>query len=62
MGEHGNGLGLIVEPAAELGVLGQLLLEDLHRHQAVEPVAAGLVHPGHPAHADQLQDLVSVVE
>ena len=62
VGQHGHSLRLVVEAAAQLRILDQVVPQDLHRHQAVEPVAAGLVHPGHPAHADQLQDLVSVVE
>ena len=62
VGEHGHGLGLVVEAAAELGVLGQLLLEDLDGHQPVEPVIPALVHHGHAADADALQDLISVVE
>ena len=52
----------IVEPAAELGVLGQLLLEDLHRHQAVKAVIPPLVDHGHTARPDALNDLISVVE
>ena len=62
VGEHGDGLGLVVEAAAELRVLRQLLLEDLDGHQTVEPVAPGLVDHGHAAGADALQDLISVVE
>ena len=60
--QHGHGLGLVVEAAAELGVLGQVLPQDLHRHQPVQPVAPGFIHLGHPAGADELQDLISVVE
>ncbi len=62
VGEHRYSLGLIVEPAAELCVLGQILLEDFHRNQAVEPVTPGLVHHRHAADTDALQDLISVVE
>ena len=60
--QHGHGLGLVVEAAAELGVLGQVLPQDLHRHQPVQPVAPGFIHLGHPAGADELQDLISVIE
>lgn len=62
MGEHGDGLGLIVEPAAELSVLSQLLLENLHRHQPVEAVIPPLVDHGHTARPDALNNLISVVE
>ena len=62
MGQHGNSLGLIVEAAAELSVGGQLLLQDLDGHQPVEPVIPALVHHGHTADADALQDFISVVE
>ena len=37
--EHGDGLGLVVEPAAELRVLAQVLLQHLDGHHPVEPVA-----------------------
>ena len=60
--QHGNGLGLVVEAAAELGVGGQFLLQDLNGHQTVEPVVTALVHHGHAADADALQDFISVVE
>ncbi len=49
VGQHGDGLGLVVEPAAELLVLGQVALEDLDGHQAVQAVTLGLVHHGHAA-------------
>ena len=62
VGEHGHGLGLLVEAAAQLRVLRQVLPQNLHRHLAVEPVVQGPEDPGHPAHADLLHNLVSVVE
>ena len=62
MGQHGDGLGFVVEAAAEFRILGQFLFEDLHRYQTVEAMAAGLIDHGHAAHADALQDLISVVE
>ena len=62
VGEHGHGLGLLVEAAAQLRVLRQVLPQNLHRHLAVEPVVQGPEDPGHSAHADLLHNLVSVVE
>ena len=60
--QHGNSLRLIVETAAQLCVLGQIVPQDLQGHQTVEPMAAGLIDPGHTAHADELQDFISIVE
>ena len=60
--QHGDGLGLVVEAAAELRVLGQIFPKDLDGHQPVEPVTACLVHPGHAPGADDLQDLISIIE
>ena len=62
VGKHGYGLGLVVEAAAELRVLGQIFPKDLDGHQPVEPVTACLVHPGHAPGADDLQDLISIIE
>ena len=62
VGEHGHGLGLLVEAAAQLRVLRQVLPQDLHRHLAVEPVVQGPEDPGHSPHADLLHNLISVVE
>ena len=50
------------EAAAELRVLGQIFPKDLDGHQPVEPVTACLVHPGHAPGADDLQDLISIIE
>ena len=62
VGQHGHRLGLVVEPAAELSILRQVLPQDLDRHQPIQPVAPGLVHLGHAAGPHQLQDLISVIE
>ena len=62
VGEHGHRLGLIVETAAEIRVVGQLGLQNLHRHQTVEPVIPALVHHGHAAHADALHQLIPVIQ
>ena len=47
-------LGLIVEATAKLGVLGQILPQNLNGHQTVQPVAPGLIHLGHTAGPHQL--------
>ena len=62
MGQHRHSLGLIVEPAAELSVLCQIVPEDLDGHQAVEPVTAGFVDHRHAAGADDLQYLIPVIQ
>ena len=58
----GDCLGFCVEPAAEVLVLGQVALENLDGHQAVQPVALGLVHNRHAPGADTLQNLIAVVQ
>ena len=60
--EHGDGLGLVVEPAAELRVLAEVFFEHLDGDQTVEPVALGLEHHRHAPGADDLQDLIAVVQ
>ena len=62
VGQHGDGLGLVMEPAAELRVLRQVLLQHLDGHQAVEPVAPGLEYHRHAPGADDLQDLIAVIQ
>ena len=62
VGEHGDSLGLVVEPAAELRVIAEILLQHFDGDQAVEPVALGFKHHRHPPGTDYLQDLVAVVK
>ena len=62
MGQLGDSLGLRVEAAAEVLVLGQITLQDLDGHQPVQPVALGLVDHRHAPGADALQDLIAVVQ
>ena len=62
VGEHGHRLGLLEEAAAQLGVLRQVVPQDLHRHLAVEAVVQAPEDPGHAAHAHLLQNFISVVE
>ena len=59
--EHGNGLGLRIKPSAEVLVPAKLLLEDFHRHIAVEPMASGPVDHGHAASADLLENFITAV-
>ena len=53
--EHGNGLALRPEAAAEFVVAGIFILQNFYGHQPVQPVTAGLVYHGHAAGADDLQ-------
>ena len=62
VGEHGNGLGLLVEAAAELGVRGQVFFQDLDGNKPMQPMAIGFVDHRHAADADHVQDLISVIE
>ena len=62
VGQHGNRLGLIVEPAAKFRVLRQVLPQNLDCHQPVQTVASGLIHLCHAAGTYQLQYLISVIE
>ena len=62
MGELGNGARLVAEAAAELRVVRQFVLENLDRHETVQPVTLRLVDVGHAAAADQLQDLIAIIE
>ena len=54
VGQHGNGLGFLPKPAAELLIMGQIFLQDLDGHIPVEPVALGLVYHSHTTGADPL--------
>ena len=54
MGEHGNGLGLLVEAAAELGVRGQVFFQDLDGNKPMQPMAIGFVDHRHAADADHV--------
>ena len=62
MAEHGDGLGLVVEPAAELRVLAEVLFQHLDGHHPVEPVALGLEHHRHASGPNDLQDLIAVIQ
>ncbi len=62
MREHRDGLRLIAEAAAEVGVLGKVALEHLDSHESVQAVALGLVDNGHAAAADDFEQFIAVVE
>ena len=62
VGQLGHSPGLIHEPAAEIGVLGQVTVQDLYRYQPVQPVALGLIDVGHASPADQLQYLIAIIQ
>ena len=62
VGQHSDRLGLIVEAAAELRILRQVLPQDLDGHQAVQPVTPRLIHLRHAADPDELKDFISIVE
>ena len=62
VGEHRDGLGFVVEAAAEIRVAREIAFQYLDRHKAVEPVALGLIDHCHAAAADQLKQLIAVVQ
>lgn len=62
MAEHGNSLSLRLEAAEELLILGKFVLQNLHCHKTVQAVAAGLIHHRHASGADDLQELIPVVQ
>ena len=68
---HGHDIGvgklrhrtaLIPEAAADLLVFRHVGLEDLYGDHTVEPVAFCLIHIGHAAGADELDDLIAVIQ
>ena len=62
MAQHGNGLALGMETAAELLIPGIFILQNFDRDQPVQPVAAGFIDNGHSAGSDHFQNLVPVVQ
>ena len=62
VGEHGNSLRLIMEPAAKIRVFCQFWLQNLDCHQSVEPMVPALVDHSHASDANAFQNLISVVE
>ena len=60
--EGGHGVGLALEPLVERLVRGQLRAQDLDRHTAAQAHVLPHVHRGHATAADDLTDLVPVVD
>jgi hypothetical protein len=59
--EHARGAGLAAEPIDEGGIVGQIGMEDLERHIAVEDRVVGSVDLAHAAGSDAGYDLVPAV-
>ena len=62
MAEHSNSLAFRMEATAEILILQIVILQDLDGHQPVQPVATGLIHHGHTAGTNNLQNLISVIQ
>ena len=62
MAQHGNSLALRVEAVTELFVLAQLVLQDLHGNQSVQPMAAGLIDHRHATKTNGFQDLIPAIQ
>ena len=60
--EHGDRVRLRLKAVFQLGIRRHLIAQDLDGNIAVQLVAHGLVDDRHTAAADDLQDLVAVVE
>ena len=60
--QHGDGLRLRMEAAAELLIARELILEDLHGDQAVQTVIQCFIYNCHPACPDDLEDLIAVIQ
>ena len=60
--EHGDRVRLRLKAVFQLGIRRHLIAQDLDGNIAVQLVAHGLVDDRHAAAADDLQDLVAVVE
>ena len=56
--ERAGRLGLVLEAAQPLGVLGEVGVDDLERHIAREPLVARAVDLAHAALAEERDDLV----
>ena len=60
--EHGHGLALRPEPAAELLIPGKFVFQNFNRNQSVQPMAASFINNGHAAGTDDLKNLVPTVQ
>ena len=62
MAQHGDGLTLRMEAAAELLVLRILILQNLDCYQPVQAVTSCFIYHGHAAGTDDFQNLVPVAQ
>jgi hypothetical protein len=62
MAQHTNRLTFRMETAAEIIILEIFIPQDLNGYHPVEPMAAGFIYNGHAAGAQDLQDLVTVIQ
>ena len=60
--EHGDGVCLRLKAVFQLGILRHLITQDLDGDIAVQLMAHGLINDRHAAAADDLQDLVAIVQ
>ena len=60
--EHGNSVRLRLKAVFQLGILRHLITQDLDGDIAVQLMAHGLINDRHAAAADDLQDLVAIVQ
>ena len=60
--QHGDGLALRMETAAELPILRIIVLKNFDGHQPVQPVASCLIYHGHSAGADYFHNLIPVIQ
>ena len=60
--QHGHGLALRPESAAEFLVSGEFVLEYFDGYQPVQPMAARFIDDSHAAGADDFQNLVAPVQ
>ena len=56
--QGGGRLGSCLEPTQELGVVGQTIVKDLHRHLTTERHVVGEVHPSGRTGTDRRHDSV----
>ena len=62
VGQLRDRLGFRVEAAAKILILRQIIFQDFDGHQAVQPMALGLIDHRHAACADAFQDLIAVIQ
>ena len=62
VGKLCHSLALIPEAAAYLLIFSHISLQDLDGYHSVKPVAFGPIYISHAARADQLDDLIAVIQ